>query len=238
MSSEWIAPRADFLPYLEEGEIDDGSQLEQWRKQIEEQARALNELSLPAEKPSCSRGNNLGKWTYKGTLDVCEQELRGEIPLPQHYYRKFKGDDQLRIPETLSETHARAHPGKPSSLMCTEFRCWPVNQKAHNGFCFLFCSSNTLYTCAAGIFIVRDKDRHYVANVPSFIQGLHQNPYVNPGGVNVFPTINQFQSLQSLFPLAPVEYPNYTQPPPLWRTVPKTQITTYLPPLQGNYYNT
>jgi hypothetical protein len=117
MSSEWIAPRADFLPYLEEGEIDDGSQLEQWRKQIEEQERALNELSLPAEKPSCSRGNDLGKWTYKGALDVCEQELRGEIPLPQHCYRKFKGDDQLRIPETLSETHARAHPGKPSSLM-------------------------------------------------------------------------------------------------------------------------
>jgi hypothetical protein len=117
MSSEWIAPRANFLPYLEEGEIDDGSQLEQWRKQIEEQERALNELSLPAEKPSCSRGNDLGKWTYKGTLDVCEQELRGEIPLPQHCYRKFKGDDQLRIPETLSETHARAHPGKPSSLM-------------------------------------------------------------------------------------------------------------------------
>jgi hypothetical protein len=79
---------------------------------------------------------------------------------------------------------------------------------------------------------VRDKDRHYVANVPSFIQGLHQNPYINPGG------LNQFQRPQSLFPLAPVEYPNYTQPPPLWRTVPKTQITMYLPPLQGNYYNT
>lgn len=109
MDTEWIAPKASFLQHLEDGEIPDDADLKRWKEEIVQSEAALNDLAAPKERPECSRGKEAATWEYDGKLHTTEQDLRPEIPLPKHQFRKFRYEHQLVEPEHWDTMHERSH---------------------------------------------------------------------------------------------------------------------------------